>query len=357
MLIEYKMSGIITSAFRGFRVIMASLGIGSSLGIAGYGAYFIVGGTIGGWAFVAMGGLCLIPSIVMLRDAASILEKIKAEGDRLAAENKKLEQSNVEYKGQNEILRQTTNELEKTKMEYAEQNLQYLDLLKENKVRLDNLDVIKGKIEIENNRLKTNIEKFNKENDVYVEENQELKENVDKINVLREQFKRENSELQISLKAADEKLAGLSIIKDLYAMENDRLHELITENSKQVYQLSTENITLHHTVEENDKQLAEMKIQVAKVKELHAESIKLLFNLKEVGDGFTKFGDVIESNVVDLTEITTDLREEMDYEIERFKKLNEGLTQQRIEELKHKLDANQDGIIDQGEFEKSRIKL
>jgi cell division FtsZ-interacting protein ZapD len=119
--------------------------------------------------------------------------------------------------------------------------------------------------------------------------------------------------------------------------------------------LSSENVTLHTTVEDNQKQLNEMKIQVAKVKELHAESIKLLFNLKEVGDGFTHFGDVIESNVIDLTEVTTELREEMDAEIEKFKKLNEGLTQQRIEELKTKLDSNHDGNISHDEFEKGKL--
>jgi hypothetical protein len=351
------MSSIITSAFRGFRVILASLGIGASLGVGGYGVYFIVGGTTGGWAFVAMGVACLIPSVVMMRDAASVLQKIKEEGDRLEKENDTLSKSNIEYKGQNEILKVTTNQLEETKIEYAEQNLQYLNLLKENKIRLDNLDVIKGQIEVENDRLKTNVDKFNKENDIYVEENEELKENVEKINVLREQFKRENSELQFSLKSADEKLASLEMIKDKYAMENDRLHELIVEHSKQVTQLSTENDKLSHVVEENEKQLVEMKIRVEKVKELHAESIKLLFNLKEVGDGFSEFGDVIESNVIDLTEVTSELREEMDAEIEKFKKLNEGLTQKRIEELKQKLDRNHDGIIDQAEFEQSKIKF
>lgn len=353
----FGISGIINSTFRGVRIILSSLGIGSSLGIAGYGIYFVVGGTTGGWAFVAMGAACLIPSIWMLRDATHILELIKEQGDRLEKENENLKQNNIVYQGENEKLKSTTSELMRTKDQYADQNAEYLKLLRENKIKLDSLSQLKTEIQTQNEKLKENVEETGKQNVIFVEENEELKTNVEKINSLREQFKRENSELQMSLTEAQRKLNDLELIKDKYSMENDRLHELITENTKQLTQLSMENNTLHNNVEENEKQIEQMKDQVTRLKELHKESIKLLANLREAGDIFTDFGNTIDGKVVQLDEATLELREEIGEQVDRLRELNEGLTKKMVEELKNKLDKNQDGIIDETEFQQYGVTL
>lgn len=360
-------TGIITSAFRGVRIAFSLLGIGSSVGIAGYGVYFVVGGVSGGWAFVAMGAACLIPSIVMLRDAASILEKIKEEGVKLEAQNKILKENNIEYKGENEKLKKTTGELMETKNQYVEQNKQYLDLLQLNKIKLDNLDKLKTDIESENEKLKGNVEQFGSQTQVYISENNELKNNVEKINSLREQFKHDNDELQASLKDAQMKFEALELIKEKYSMENDRLHEMIIENTAQVTNLSKENAVLHDTVVKNEAQVVQLTSQVTRLKELHQQSLQLLINLKEAGDLFTDFGTTIGASVTGLGNVHQDLQGvaqklegDIENQIDEFKRLNEGLTQKLVEEMKTKLDTDQDGDIDPNEFEQfkmGKIKL
>jgi len=342
--------GILTKTYRGIRVVVSCLGIGSSLGIAGYGAYFVVGGTTGGIAFIVLGVLCLIPSICMLRDVTSILEKIKDEGDRLEKENDLLKKNNVVYQGENEKLKTTTEELTKIKNDYADRNAEYLKLLKEHQIKLGHLDKLKDEIETENQKLKGKVEDLGEQTGIFVTENKELKGNVERINILREQFKREVSQLEISLNVTQEKLDSMELIKEKYSMENDRLHELITENTKQVQNLASENNTLHNTADQ-------LKEQVLKLKELHRESIKLLANLHQAGDIFTEFGKTIDTNVIDLNEATSELRGEIGDQIEKLKHLNEGLTQKMVEELKDRLDTNKDGIVDEKEFEAWKINL
>lgn len=352
------MTGIISSAFRGVRILFSLLGITSSLGIAGYGIYFVVGGTTGGWAFIAMGATCLIPSIVMLRDAASILEKIKQEAKRLEEQNQVLAKNNVEYQGENEKLKRTTTDLQKTKDEYVTQNKQYLELLQENKARLEHLDQIKTQIENENEKLKGSVEEIGSQTKVYVTENEELKGSVEKINALREQFKRENSELQLSLGLAQEKLAGLEMVKDKYTMENNRLHEMVSTNSEQVQLLASENKTLQETVAKNEAQVVQLTSQVTRLKELHRESMQLLTNLKEAGDLFSDFGKTIGADVTDLTHVDTnlqgvaqELKDSVEAQIEEMRKLNAGLTVKLVEDLKTRLDTNHDGVISAEEIE------
>ena len=213
------------------------------------------------------------------------------------------------------------------------------------------------KIETENQKLKGKVEDLGEQSEIFVTENEELRGNVERINLLREQFKREVSQLELSLGMAQEKLTGLELVKEKYSMENTRLHELITENTKQVQNLASENNTLHNTVEKNEEQLDQLKEQILKLKELHRESIKLLANLQQAGDIFTEFGKNIDSNVIDLNEATADLREEVGGQIEKMKELNKGLTQKLADELRERLDINKDGIIDEAEFEKGKINL
>lgn len=346
-------SGIISTAFRGVRIGLSILGIGSSLGIAGYGVYFVIGGTTSGIAFIVMGGLCLIPSIVMLRDASSVLELIKEEGKKLEQQNGILKESNIVYQGENEKLKQTTADLMKAKDQYAEQNQQYLNLLKVNESKIENLDKLIGDIQKEKTDLEGKINDLGEQTGVFKIENSELKGNVERINTLREQFKRENSELQLSLKDAQDKLMALELVKEKFSLENDRLHELLTENSKQVTELAGENTKLSETVKQNEEQIKQMEQLVADLKQHHEETKRLLKLLVITGDKFSEFENILGGNVEQLGDTT----EELKLQIEQLKQLNAGLTKHNAEELRIRFDRDGDGTITDAEFREGLASL
>ena len=336
----------LSNAFRGFKSTLSFLGLLSSGGVIGYGGYTVAGGTGLGWVAVAMGILCMIPSLFGVFESTKLLNDIQKEIGNLKTQITAFEEENVKFQTQNEQLKENVYSLEEAKNRIIKENDKLSVLADRQEEQTRNLDAIRREYEDEVKKFKKEAEKYASHNNELSIENSTLKESISRIEKLKEDLKVQNGAYQQSLSRMKAHVETMEQLKAEYLKENEKLNKSLVEQKEQLTVLTgqtqeqqTQILQLKDALDKSEQQALALKALVLQLKELYR-------NLVLAGDAFKSFEETIGGDVSKLDDTTHTLEKT----VENMTKMMDRLNTKLLEGDFAKLDKNGDGTITQDEF-------